>query len=138
MEQSDYLLRQIHFMTQALVSLIRRLLGQKDIHENEIYNMTDEVLKEQLEISLEQVMNTQTDAIVDRIVGRKGMQETNTDLFADILVINAKARHRPEERVNLLIKALELYQWTDRSGNTYSQERQKKMDEIRVLLQKDM
>ncbi len=134
MEQRDYLLRQIELMTQAFVSLIRRLLGLKELTEEETQQTTDEVLREHLDISITQILQTQLDEIVDFIIKRKGIHKSNIDLLAEILVINAKSRQETEQKVNLYKKALELYEWLDRSGDTYSMERHRKIKEIRYIL----
>ncbi len=134
MEQRDYLLRQIELMTQAFVTLIRRLLGLKDIKEVEIQQTTDEVLKEQLDLSIEQILNTPIDETTELIIQQKGVHKTNLDLLAEILVINAKARQQTEQRIQLLESALQLYEWLDNNDNTFSMERHKKMNEIRMLI----
>jgi len=134
MEQRDYLLRQIELMTQAFVSLIRRLLGLKELTEEETQQTTDEVLKEHLDISITQVLQTQLHEIVDFIIKRKGIHKSNIDLLAEILVINAKSRQETEQKVDLYKKALELYEWLDQSGDTYSMERHRKIEEIHYFL----
>ena len=134
MEQRDYLLRQIEIMTQVLVNLIRRLLGLKDIYEEEVQQTTDEVLKEQLDLSIDKIINTEIDEIEELIFKRKGIHKSNIDLFAEILLINAKTKQNPEQKVNLLNKALRLLEWLDNTENTFSMERHKKMNEIQHLI----
>ena len=136
MEQRDYLLRQIELMTQAFVSLIRRLLGLKELKEEEIEQTTDEVFTKQLDLSLSQVMEINLDEIVDFIISKKGIDLSNVDLLARILVINAYVREDAEQKADLYKKALELYEWSDKKSHTYSMERFRKMEEIRYLLAK--
>ncbi len=135
MEQRDYLLRQIELMTQTLVTLIRRLLGLKDITEEEIQQSTDEVLKEQLDISITQVMEAEPNEIIDLLLKHKSINKSNIDLIADILFINAKAKHHANQKINLLERALKLYEWIDSTGNTFSIERHQKMNEIRLMIE---
>lgn len=134
MEQRDYLLRQIELMTQAFVSLIRRLLGLKELKEEETEQTTDEVLKEQLDISISQVLETNYDELIDLFISKKGIHISNIELLADILVINARARKDTRQKTDLYKKALELYEWLDKKGDTYSIERHKKMNEIHYFL----
>lgn len=134
MEQRDYLLRQIELMTQTLANLIRRLLGLKEITEEETQQETDEMLKENLNLSITDILNTPPDKIVDLILSHEGIHETNIDLFAEILVINAKASKKGQRQRDLLKRALELYNWLDRKSGTFSIERHQKMNEINYLL----
>ena len=134
MEQRDYLLRQIELMTQAFVSLIRRLLGLKELTEEEIEQTTDEVLKEQLDMSISQVLENNYNKLVDLIISKKGIHIPNVELLAEILVINAHARKDAGQKTDLYKKALELYEWLDKKGDTFSMERHKKMKELRFLL----
>ena len=135
MEQRDYLLRQIELMTQTLVALIRRLLGLKDLSEKETQRVTDEVLKEQLDISMTQIIETEPESIVELLTRHNGITISNVDLFADILVINAKARHNANQKLNLLVRALKLYEWIDMTGNTFSIERHQKINDIRMMIE---
>lgn len=134
MEQRDYLLRQIEIMTQTLVNLIRRLLGLKEINEEEAQQATDEMLKDSLNLSITDILNTPLDEIVDLILNHEGTHESNIDLFAEILVINAKASNKEQRKIKLLERALELYNWLDKKTGTFSIERHQKMNEIKNLL----
>ena len=122
-------------MTQAFVTLIRRLLGLKDLLEEEVQQTTDEVLKEQLDLSVTQIMNADIDKLIDVISKKKGIHKSNVDLFAEILVINANSRELAEERIDLYNKALKLYEWLEKSSDTYSIERHRKMNEVRNLIE---
>lgn len=135
MEQRDYLLRQIELMTQALVTLIRRLLGLKDIIEDEVEQITNETLSEYLDMSINQIMNTRAEELAEMMIQKNGINRSNLELFAEILVINAKAGKSRENQLSLLERALKLYQWIDNTGNTFSMERQQKMNEIQVLIE---
>ncbi len=134
MEQRDYLLRQIELMAETLANLIRRLLGLKEINEEEAQQATDEMLKENLQISISDIVNTPLDQIVDLILDREGIHETNIDLFAEILFLNAKASKDPLRKRKLYERSLELYEWLDRKSGTFSIERHQKMNEIKNLL----
>lgn len=135
MEQRDYLLRQIELMTQTLVNLIRRLLGLKELNEEETQQATDEMLKENMGISLAEILSTAPDKIVDVILQQGGIHETNVDLFAEVLVINANASAEAERKRILLVAALELYNWLDNKTGTFSIERHQKMNDIRIQLE---
>lgn len=134
MEKRDYLLRQIELMTQAFVSLIRRLLGLKELNEEEVQQTTDEMLKEYLDISVRKIMQMEFHELVELISKKQGIHKSNLDLLAEIIVLNAESRQNTEEKTNLYRKALDLYEWIDKTGDTFSMERFRKMEEIRFLI----
>jgi predicted metal-binding transcription factor (methanogenesis marker protein 9) len=135
MEQRDYLLRQIQMMTDFLLALIRKLTGIKDSNpEEERRDTTDVMLKEQLDTSLSEIMQIPLDEIVDYIIKRKGIDRSNIDLFAEILILNAEAETNLTTKNQLLKRALELLRWADESGGVYSVERHQKMNEIIRIL----
>jgi hypothetical protein len=134
MEQRDYLLRQIELMAQTLTNLIRRLLGLKEINEEEAEQATDEMLKENLNISIAEILNTPIDKLVDLILSKESIHVTNIDLFAEILVINAKASGDLQRKRKLLERAQTLYNWLDKKSGTFSIERHQKMNEIENYL----
>ena len=134
MEQRDYLLRQIELMAETLANLIRRLLGLKEINEEEAQQATDEMLKENLNISITEIMNTPLDKVADIIMEREGIHETNIHLFAEVLFLNAGVSKDPVRKRKLYERSLELYNWLDRKSGTFSIERHQKMNEIRNLL----
>jgi hypothetical protein len=134
MEQRDYLLRQIELMTQTLANLIRRLLGLNEITEEEAEQATDEMLKDNLNISINVILDTPLDKLVDLILKQENIHETNIDLFAEILVINAKASNDSKRKRKLFERANILYSWLDQKTGTFSIERHQKMNEIQNLM----
>ena len=135
MEQSDYLLRQIEMMARALAALIRKLTGLKEEgSEEELHRDTNEVLKEQLDIRLDDIRKVPLEKIASWILAKKGMNRTNTELMAEVLMLNASVISDEKERSRLLQAALALYSWADKEDNTYSLERHKKMNEIKTML----
>ena len=134
MEQRDYLLRQIELMAEALANLIRRLLGLKEINEEEAQQATDEMLKENLNISITEILNTPLNKIADLILDREGIHETNIDLFAEVLFLNAKVSKDSVRKRKLYERSLELFNWLDRKSGTFSIERHKKMNQLKNFL----
>lgn len=136
MEQRDYLLRQIQQMAQALVALIRKLTGLKEeSSEEEVQQTTNEMLKEQFNMELQDVMHLPVEEVADWIIEKKGLHKDNIELFADVLKLNAEARSNIHDKQKLLEAALGLYSYADKTGDTFSIERHKKMNEIKVLLE---
>jgi hypothetical protein len=136
MEQRDYLMRQIEMMTQFLLILIRRLTGmKKNGHEEEQKAATDALLKEHLSTSLDEILQIPLNDIADFITKKKGIHQSNIDLFATVLVLNAKAETDENRKRQLLLLALELLQWADHSGGVFSLERHRQINEINALLE---
>ena len=137
MEQRDYLLRQIELMTQALVALIRKLTGLKEdgsASDEEIEQLTDEMLTEQLGMELAEILEIPLTEITDKIVSIKGIHLSNIELFAEVVYLNAKACLQTEKKVRLLMIALELYEYADRESGTFSIERHAKINDIHSQL----
>ncbi len=135
MEQRDYLLRQLELMTQAMVALIRRLLGMKDPgHEEEAMQATDELLKEYLGTTLQEIIDVPAEKCIEFLVHEKKLHPSNVDLFAEMLVLNATLLSDLEQKKKLLKIALELLTWLDVNGKLYSMDRQQKIVEVRRLL----
>lgn len=137
MEQRDYLLRQIELMTQAIVALIRRLTGFKEDRsssEEDIEQVTNEMLSGQMEMDLSDILEIPLEEISDRIINIKGIHLSNIELFAEVIYLNAKACLQTEKKVRLLMIALELYEYADRESGTFSIERHAKINDINSQL----
>lgn len=136
MEQRDYLLRQLQMMTQAIVALIRRLTGLKEQgSEEETRQVTDVMLKEYFETSLEEIIQTPTEESIQFLLQNKKLHPSVVDMFADVLILNANSESGKNDAKKLLSLALELLQWSDASSKTYSAERHQKITAIRKQLE---
>ena len=135
MQQRDFLMRQIEQMSQAFAALIRRLLGlsMKDV-EKETEKETNELLKDQLNTSIEELLQIPPKEISEFIVRKKGLDVLNLELFAHILMLNAKATSIHTDREKLYKIALEVYHWINNKSRTFSMERQSKIQEIEDYL----
>ena len=137
MQQRDFLMRQIEQMAQAFAALIRRLLGMKTENtEKETELATNELLKEQLNTSIKELLSIPIGEISEFIVKEKGLDESNLEVFADLLILNAKVKSNHTDQLKLYKIALEVYQWIDNKSRTFSMERQNKIREIEEFLRK--
>ncbi len=137
MPQRDFLLQQIEQMSQAFADLIKRLLGLKiENTEEETQQATNELLKDQLNTSMKELLSIPPGKISEFIVKEKGLDESNLELLADVLVLNAKANSIQTDQEKLYQTALEVYQWVDNESRTFSMERQNKVREIEDYLTK--
>jgi hypothetical protein len=134
MQQSDYLLRQIQQMTEALVSLIRQLLGLKNpAAEEEAWEATNEMLHEHLGINLDDILEIPSQNIVNTLLQQKSIDPSNLDLFSEVLILNARIYKNRPQQSNLLNAAREILIWSDQHSNTFSLRRQQLLDQIEKL-----
>jgi hypothetical protein len=131
MEKRDYLMRQLELMTQALIGLIRRLTGMKELTEAEIETVTNVVLVENFNLTLSDILNAPTEKFTSLFAGHPGANTQNLELIADVLLINARSRVKILEKKELLLKSIDLLTWVDRAGKTFSMDRQARVSRIR-------
>ena len=135
MQQRDYLMRQIEQMSKVLVALIRKLLGLKSVDlEEETIHSTNEVLQEQLNTSIDEILATPLKEVAEFITQLNGLDISNLELFADILVLNAKVYSDKTHQKKLFETGLELYNWADEKSSTFSMERQMKIRDVKNSL----
>lgn len=134
MEQRDYLLRQIELMAQALAALIRRLTGLKDEYPEEgeaMEQVTNEMLAEHLGIDLSDILAVDLENFTEWITREKGIHISNLEAFAEVLILNARERTADEEKQQLNKAALALLSYVDEQGDTFSIERQLKINKLK-------
>lgn len=134
MEQRDFLMRRIELMMQAIVALIRKLTGLKDLKEDEIQQITDNMLFEHLEISVSDIIKTPLEDFTELITSMPGLNENNLELFSDVLVLNSKSRNSETEAINLLQKAIAILNWVDNKSSTFSMDRQDRIAVIHSMM----
>ncbi|MGD2035688.1 MAG: hypothetical protein PVF73_11560, partial [Bacteroidales bacterium] len=114
-------MRQIELMSQAIAALLKKLMGLKtDKTEEKISQLTDELLKEHLDLTLPDLLTVTPKEITSVITRNKGIDNKNAELLAEVLVLNADACTESKKRTKLLETALELINWSDSESNTFS------------------
>jgi hypothetical protein len=135
MEQSDYLLRQIQLMAQALAALIRRLTGLKEeSSEEELKEATDVVLRDQMDLCMDDLISIPPGQVAEWLEREKNIHVSNMELLADVLLLNAGKAPDTEEKKKWLKAASALLAYVDEKGNIFSLERKLKTEEIYRLL----
>lgn len=134
MEQRDFLMRQIELMMHAIVALIRKLTGLKDLKEDEMQQITDDMLFQHLEVSVAEIIKTPREVFTELITSMPGMNENNLELFSDVLVLNSKSRNSKTEALDLLKKAFAILNWIDDKSSTFSMDRQDRIKEIQSMI----
>lgn len=138
MEQSDYTEQQIEMMAKTLAALIKRLMGI-NIKEagREIEKITYTTLKDELDITIDELMLVQAEEVCDYLTTEKNIHREWIESLADIMVINAKAAKDQVRRETLLQYSLEMLFWLDQSASAFSFERHEKRGEILEMLGMD-
>lgn len=130
MEQKDFILREIEKIGAMLRMLIRRRIEQKDRREEEeeTEQLFDEI-KNEAGIDLENILNHTIKDFPDYFNINKGFNLENTELLADFLV-QLSDSSTIQNPYTLRRKAIEIYEFVDTIGKTYSMERAAKIKNL--------
>ena len=127
--------RQIEMMAKTLATLIRRLMGINiKVDGDEIEKITYTTLKDELDITLDELLLIPSDEVCDYLTSEKNIRSEWIESLSDIMVINARASKDQYRRETLLQCALEMLFWLDQSASTFSFERHEKRNEILEML----
>jgi hypothetical protein len=129
MEQRDYLKKQIDQLGQVLAKLFSDLIGLKNSGQsNSGLEITDQVLKNELDFDLQDFIDIPTDKFIDTLTAQKGLTKENLDKLADILLLIADNREGDNKK--LFEKCLMIYEYLEKVDNIYSLDRKWKMKRI--------
>lgn len=134
MEQQDYLKRQIDQIGQLLGQMLADLLdlkGQGKISEG--IEITNQSLKSELGIDIQELMNIPVDDFISKLKTGKVFGNENLDKLADILMIIADNKHESDKKI-LYERCLRIYEYLQRAENIYSFDRQWKIERIEKAL----
>ena len=138
MEERDYFKRQIDLIGKVLGKLLADLIGTKKSGGNSGgIEITNQVLKEELDLDIEFLIAIPKDKIIDLLKIEKRLSDENLQLIAEILIVNlSNSDNNMEEidRINLYEKCLKIYEHIEKFDKTYSFERNTKIQNIRSLL----
>ena len=133
MEQQDYLLRQAGLLGQALGKIISKLLKLKNDNDISVDTVT-QVLAEEVDFDVIQLSVIDDEKWIDTLKNEKCFNNHNMEKLADIFLLIAKNVHSNESRP-LLKKSLMIYQYIEKSENSYSFDRNYKINQIEGLIE---
>lgn len=129
MEQRDYILREIEKIHVVLQALLNKLInGSTEISPiSEDFDQVNKQVIKDTRINLNTLFKTSGNQFDNIFKEENGYNETNIELFADMLVEMAKkAEGKLKDQLNL--KALETYEYVDGISKNFSFDRRKKID----------
>jgi hypothetical protein len=134
MEQKDYILREIQKISILLRYLLGKILPVKSFEE--IKKINEEINQEFLKnlgYDLEALVNISKNKFDEEFGSNKGFNLENIELLADLLY-NASVKST-DTKQKVLKKSLELYEYVNETGKTFSFEREIKIGKIKNELQ---
>ena len=134
MEQKDYLQKQINQLGRLLGELLSNLLGLKSQGQiNDGVEITNQVLKRELDLNIQELINIRTDNFINTLKTGKSFNNQNLDKLADILLLIADNKQGKDKQM-LYEKCLTIYEYLEKVENVYSLDRQWKIERIKNVL----
>ncbi len=134
MEQKDYILREIEKIGVMLRYLLGKMMPAKSVEETN--NITEEInneLFENIGYDISSLLNISKNEFNEIFKYNKGFNLENIELLAEFLY-NVSIKDINKSKV-VLQKSLELFEYVNKTGKTFSIERETKIDEIKNELQ---
>ncbi len=138
MGQEDYLLLEIAkigIMLRAILNKFTRNEENLAITNEKRFEETKEMLLNEANFDLDKFILSGEQDSTDYLSRLKGNSPENMELLADI-VFKIGLLDKPGEKRTYLQKALQLYEFCNLTGKTYSIERESKIRTIKNILEK--
>lgn len=130
MEQQDYLKKQIDQLGHVLAKIFSDLLGLKNNGQiNAGLEITNQTLKNQLGLNMQDLLDIPTDKFIDTLTTQKNVTNDNLDKLAEILLLIADNRQGDNKK--LYEKCLTIYEYLEKTENTYALDRHWKKNRIK-------
>jgi hypothetical protein len=128
MEQKDFLVRQAEILGQVLGKLLARLLGLSS--SREIVETGNQALLDVIGLDISELIIIDSEDLINRLVNEKHLNHSNIEQLADILFVLANNSGDPEQTA-LREKCAFLYQFLEKEDNTYSFNREWKLESLK-------
>lgn len=136
MEQRDYLLREINKIGELLARMASYLLGLKagTISTIRINNIRRTLIDE-IDLDLDSLLGVSLEELIDFLLIDKKLHEDHLEKLAELLYIIAGnlATNNPQ-REAFYIRSLAIYEYVEKAQQTFSFERQMKLEQIKAEL----
>lgn len=139
MEQRDYLLREIEKIGTVIRAIRQKLFGGTDelaISVDNQAGVLKEMLLEEAFIDLDELLTLDAAETYEYLSRHNGFNVENIELLA-LTLSDIGQNSKPPDSVNLLEKALQIYEICNRKDRTFSFAREAAMQQIRNSLQAD-
>jgi hypothetical protein len=139
MFSQDYIMRQIQQMTQVLNAILTQVLKlKKQEQEIEIASITNEMLTEELGLSLDDLFLFLEEKRITSLKKEYGFTNEHLGILADLLYELAESRFdkpdQNEESLSFFSKSLKLYEFIELDERIYSIDRNLKITKIKDYL----
>lgn len=133
MEHRDHLKNQIDQLGKALAKVLSDLLNLKNSGQSEINRKTTlDNLKDELGFDIAERIHIPTNEFFDTLKKNKNLTPQHFDLLAEILFLMAE--NRQENSKDLYKKCLMIYTYLEETEDTYSFDRQRKIENVKNKL----
>jgi len=137
MIQRDFLVRQAEELGKVLGQIVAQLLGLKNnALAGRHIEETRQTLKNEVNLDLDQMLETPPDKFVQVLQENDGMNDANLDGFAALLFHIAECTEDKEKAMLFYERSLIIYSYLDQSGQVYSFDRSCFLEQIRKALMK--
>jgi hypothetical protein len=130
MEQQDYLMKQVEQIGLVFGKIFSKLLNLKDKGRISIETV-NHIFTEELNLDINKLVTIEDDNQIDAL--KNQFDTTNLEKLADILLFVAENINL-NECDQLYKKGMELYEHIEKLGDTYSFERNFKIDKLKLYL----
>ncbi|RLD61637.1 MAG: hypothetical protein DRJ01_07550 [Bacteroidetes bacterium] len=130
MEQKDYILREVEKIGVMLQYLLGKMMPAKSVEEKkDISEEINNELFENIGYDIRSLLKIQKKEFNEIFKYNKGFNLENIELLAELLYkISQKKLNNSKE---ILQKSLELYEFVNKAGKTFSFDREKQIDKIK-------
>ena len=130
MEQKDYILREVEKIGVMLQYLLGKMMPAKSVEEKkDISEEINNELFENIGYDIRSLLKIQKKEFNEIFKYNKGFNLENIELLAELLYkISLKKLNNSKE---ILQKSLELYEFVNKAGKTFSFDREKQIDKIK-------
>ncbi|HET8864411.1 MAG TPA: hypothetical protein VFM80_01855 [Gracilimonas sp.] len=139
LNSNDYIMRQIHQLSQVLAKVIAAVVGLKETGQaQQVFEITNNALNEQLELDLGSLLEMNSKEMIQTLEQKEGMNKENLEQMADLFYSIANTLEEDQKWsgkiTELLQRSLDIYTHIEEQGNVYSIDRNHKIQEIKKLL----
>jgi hypothetical protein len=130
MEQEDYLEKQISYIRRVFEKILFHLLGLKNKGQvSEGIGITNQILKDELNIDIQELLDIQTDSFINRLISEKSFDNTAFENLAEIFLLIAD--NTEEKKEKYYEKCLLIFEYLETIETTYSLDSQWKIEQIK-------
>lgn len=136
MQQEDWFMKQINLLARVLGKILADLLGLKAMGRlDEGDEVTEMALKSELDLSIDDLILIPSDQFIISLKDDRKFSDDDLEKLAYIFYLIAEGLEKKgtgnEKALQLLVKALTIYEYLDKTGSTYSLDRHARIEKIK-------